>query len=681
MADIPHAVLSEHFQERMAGRRLVAGVFLTFRFDPAFFEQEVLPVFLDIPLSHAVAIKLVQLEEALRSIPHSIAVYYDQNGLVPEAGPAKLDIKRIAVRQRKGAIFHPKNVFLLVEDEEADSEGSRKQALLVSCLSANLTQSGWWENVEVCHIEEILEGEATRIREELLGFLKRLERHVGDKASDRHDALRAIYEFLQRARERQQRTSGGFLHPHFFCGRSSLADFLHEVCGGSLDRSCLEIISPYFDEQAESVPLSELIDRFSPREVRVFLPCKNSGEALCSPELYEWVCSLEANDVRWGRLPKNILSRGKGEDVKQRFVHAKVYRFFTPQPKKEVFFVGSVNLTKAAHQTGGNQETGFLVEVKPARRPEWWLDVDSSRPRAFESCPENEDTASSGGTRLSIRFWWNKGTAEVYWDDTNSSPLLKVEHQGVRLFEVEAIPSRTWEPIHVKACAELKRILLSTSMLTVLGDGTEPGLLLVQEEGMSHKPSLLLDLSPAEILRYWSLLTIEQRVAAIEAHPVVPLDDEGAALVTPFLPLADRDTLFDRFAGIFHAFGCLERSTREALHEGKKREAIYRIFGQKYDSLGNLLTRVIKEDANGRGDAVDHYVIMLCARQVSDELKRYYPEFWQEHAEDVYSLRLQLDAVSQIRGRLIARDPQRMPDFLSWFDRWFLKRATPVEKD
>ena len=49
MAEIPRAVLSEHFQDRLKGRRLIAAVFLTFRFDPAFFEQEILPVFLDTP--------------------------------------------------------------------------------------------------------------------------------------------------------------------------------------------------------------------------------------------------------------------------------------------------------------------------------------------------------------------------------------------------------------------------------------------------------------------------------------------------------------------------------------------------------------------------------------------------------------------------------------------------------
>ena len=45
MAEIPRAILSEKFEEHLDGRHLVAAVFVTFRFDPEFFEQQVLPVF------------------------------------------------------------------------------------------------------------------------------------------------------------------------------------------------------------------------------------------------------------------------------------------------------------------------------------------------------------------------------------------------------------------------------------------------------------------------------------------------------------------------------------------------------------------------------------------------------------------------------------------------------------
>src|SRR3954470_6376 len=93
MSKPPQAVLSEHFQERMKGRRLLAAIFTTFRFEPAFFETEILPVFLDVPLSQAREIKWVQLEDALRPLSGKLSVYYDRNGLVADGGPAKLDVR------------------------------------------------------------------------------------------------------------------------------------------------------------------------------------------------------------------------------------------------------------------------------------------------------------------------------------------------------------------------------------------------------------------------------------------------------------------------------------------------------------------------------------------------------------------------------------------------------------
>jgi hypothetical protein len=237
-----------------------------------------------------------------------------------------------------------------------------------------------------------------------------------------------------------------------------------------------------------------------------------------------------------------------------------------------------------------------------------------------------------------------------------------------------------WQPLSSAACQELRRVLRSTSILTVAGDGREPGSLLVQEEGMYGRPSLLLDLSPAEILRYWSLLTLAQRAAFLEAHaPDLAQLGEGAALISRYEPLARGETFFDRFAGIFLAFGCLERAVRSALAKGgSRRDAEYRLFGEKYDSLGNLLNRVVKDAAEGTGDLVEQYLMGLCARQLERELRREHPEFWQEYSSDVKKLRERIDTALSVRERLVARDSKEMPAFLDWFEAWFLRRATPI---
>ena len=681
---IPQAVLSEAFQARMKGRRLVSAVFTTFRFEPSFFETEVLPVFLDIPLSHAAAIKLVQLEDAIRTVPGSIAVYYDSHGLVADGGPAKLDARRFAIRHRTG-IFHPKNVLVLVEANEADADGRRPRSLLCACLSANLTRAGWWENVEVGHIEEIAENDRTSLADGMLSYADELVRAVeqarpNDELRARHAALNDIRSFLrQEVTQRERRSTDGRLHTHFDNGQTGLVDFLRSVAGSSLNGMCLEIISPYFDESPESKPLSSLIDAFSPTEVRLYLPQGTTGEALCDPEFYEWVRCLP--NVTWGTLPKDLVKLGKAEEVRHRTVHAKVYRFFEPKRGgREVVYVGSTNLTQAGCRqpaaggrggVPGNWETGFLVEVTSGKRPDWWL-AGEPRPTAFAPRSEDEGTAASGGTLLSLRYWWDRKQAEALWAGAETSPPLRIEHAGVAVLALPALPAREWQLLDEFQSRRLEQALISSSLFQVHSEGTEPGLLLVQEEGMANRPSVLLELSSADILRYWSLLTVEQRAGFIEGH--APSAGEDNPLAAKVAALGVEPTLFDRFAGVFHAFECVRERARNALSEDRQREADYRLFGKKYDSLGTLLARVVTEVKAGTGDLVEHYVVGLCAKQLLKELGREFPDYWKSHDADVTALQTQLQEAVSVRDA-IATEHADMPAFLVWFDGWFLKRA------
>lgn len=681
MTDIPRAVLSEHFQERMENRRLVSAVFTTFRFEPAFFETEILPVFFDVGLSHAPAIRLLQLEETLRSLGGTIAVYYDRNGLVPDGGSAKLDVRRVPISHPTG-IFHPKNVIALVEAAQPDENNHRARSVICACLSANLTRAGWWENVEVAHVEEIAEGEHTNLRDSLLAYLDELVRSVaGQRPNDElrreHGAVHDLREFLRGTTQRSQRTVDGHLLPHFHDGRDSLPGFIQGATGNALRGMCLEVISPYFDGGDESAPVAALIETFQPREVRVFLPRNDRGEAECPAALFSSVGALP--NVSWSALPGELLRLGKGEDVKARAVHAKVYRFFDPvRGGREVLYVGSTNLTQAAFRLkgrGGNWETGFLVEVTGASRPDWWLATDAKKPATFAPKGEDEGTASSGGTPLMVRYQWDRHEASVFWSAAKPSPALRVEHGGVTVFELAPLSPREWIVLDADASASLEKSLIATSIFQVVAEGSEPGVLLVQEEGMHARPSLLHELSAADILRYWALLTVEQRAAFIEARVKIAGDDDP--LVAKLAPLPIETTLFDRFAGVFHAFECLEQRVREALDEGHTREADYRLFGKKYDSLGSLLERVVAEMNAGKGDRVEQYVVTLCARQLVRELGRGHREYWLEHRDAVKDLDALIESAASLRSSLAASGPE-MPAFLDWFEKWFLRRAEAI---
>lgn len=675
MPEIPHAALSDALEARMSRRRLVSGVFLAYKFEPAFFEQEILPVLFDVPLSHAAAIRLVQLEETLHTIEGEIAVYYDAKGLIATGSEsAKLDVQRIPVLHRTG-IFHPKNIFLLLESDEPRDDGSRERTLCVACLSANLTRAGWWENVEVGHFEEIREGDKTLLKGDLIAFLEGLRRRAlaGDGTQR---ALADVLAFLRKNTDQRHRSTAHEFHTRFYNKSQAVTDFLDKAAGDRLRGANLEVISPYFDDADGSAPLEELIARFAPKEVRVLLPRGQSDEALCRESLFE---SLRKRPrVFWGKLPTERIRAGRGEGVAPRFVHAKVYRFFVRNPAREILFVGSANLTSAAHLRGGNLESGFLVERKSSERPEFWLELETRKPNRFDARPEADEVTDTTTAPLALRYNWGTQSAEALWLESTTSPAVRLDARGKAIGEVESLPARTWARLPSAMAFELREVLEETSFIRVTLADADPAIILVQEEGMGHKPSLLLQLSVSDILRYWAMLSPAQRAAFIETKwPQGSLTGDGADLVTRLRLQDSKNTLFDRFAGFFHAFGSLENSVRLALTAKRTKDASYRLFGKKYDSLPTLLGRLSNAEEE---DAVERYVIVLCATQLVKESQTEFPEFWLENAQDATALFREItDLTRTIREALVARAPDRMDDFLKWFDRWFVERAEPVE--
>lgn len=684
-ADIPSKVLSEAVADAIAGRRLIAAVFLTYELDPGFFEQEILPVLLDLPRGPTRNLKLMALEDALARPERHVAVYYDRNGLrESDSGPAHLDIRRIPIFLKTG-IFHPKNVLALVESmPEPGSDAAPEQALIVVASSANLTRSGWWQNVEVSHIEEISAGGRTRLSAGLDDLIKWLLRQ-GPKDTD-HTSLKMIRKFLEGVATGEHRSRDGVARPHFFVkgirkdGHGAESDdpmplvaFLEEIFGRNLDGMYLEVLAPYVDKADNSRALLELIERFAPRETRVLLPRDNKGNAELTPEMHAWLRKLPT--VEWGRLPKDLLRLGKQENAGLRFAHAKVYRFFQRRPRREVLVVGSINLTWPAHQVGGNVESALVVETQPDREPDFWLLPEHSMPSGFvDPCPP-ADAATGRGSPLMIRYHWGRDVAEAWWEASDASPRLVLSIQGIHLAEFAELAPRTWIRLSSDIAAQLRDRLRATSFVTV-EHGAHRATVLVQEEGMAHKPSLITDLSIEDILRYWALLTPDQRAAYLEQHMPLQPGDDGADLVAGLPKFESPDRLFTRFAGIFHAFARIEAEIVDALEHHREGDAARRLFGAKFDSLGPLLEQV-KVDTTM--DLVERYVLVLCATQLRDQIRTRFEDYWREHADEAHRLDSTLAALGAIEHDLVARNDDDMGRFVGWFRRRFLRRHEQVE--
>lgn len=683
-AVIPMKVLTEQVADAIRGRRVRSGVFTTFSFDPGFFELNILPVLFDQPFSQPDKVRRLQLEDALRTIDH-LAVYYDRRALAQDGEPAQLDYRRLDVSRQTG-YFHPKVILLLVDEQDeavgtppdnrCDAEAA-PQALVIGILSANLTRAGWWENVECAHIEEIkdpnVNDERYSFRSDLLPLLQRVRQSASD--GDDQSALDRIIAFLSaRSHDNalEKSTSGGRLRTRIFGAqsRTTLSDWLQQL---EFDNEALnlEVISPYFDAQGEG-PLRDLIDALRPREVRVFLPSESDGALLVTKATYDAIADLD--NTHWARLPGEVTTRGrdeKSERLAPRRVHAKVYRLWK-RGGPDLLLVGSPNLTSAGHSpaTAGNLEAAFFVDIANiGYRRRWWLEpVEQAADRFAPTTPEEVDGLDEVGLNLSLQFDWGAKQLSYYLQESTADELRVLTTAGQPLAIVDRPKFGRWTPLGSAAWSRMEEILLSTSFLLIEHRG-KSWRILVREENMAHRPSLLTQLTPEEILEYWSLLTPHQRTQFLEAHG---LDQVEGLSVAPVERLPARDTLFDRFAGIYHAFACLERAVDTALEDGRDNEADTRLLGAKYDSLPNLLQKVLDRPES---DRILNYVTFLCARQLREDLSRRHREFFRQRKEHVQRLDKLLDHLPTLRDS-IELDDNHADRFLQWYETAFLTPAS-----
>ena len=671
------AVLSESLEGALRGRPVKAAVFVTFQLDPGFFGLHLLPLLFPSVAAERPQVRRAQLEEALREVDH-LAVFYDRHGLVDGSGTSRLVYDRIPVSISTG-VLHSKNVFLLVGPEKDDDPD---ESLLVVTTSANLTESGWWRNVEVAHIHEIPPGTRDALRYDLLstegsrGLLERLSRL--DRTGRGRAPLHRIRQYLlDRVQPEPNVTRSRLLVPRLFSGGRSFPEFLSEEAGIDKDTYCLEVISPFFDLRKDAATLKEVLDAVGPTRTRVFLPRDESGRALCSEDHFDAVSEMPR--VEWGTLPPAVTKWStKQEDSPDRFVHAKVYRFFSPSEQWEIQAVGSVNLTHAAHRgRGGNLESAVVIDTSNGRKADWWLGrLGDDRPGEFVPRPSEDDPERNRTHPVTLRFDWKTGLLGYLWEKETVVPrLADLVVKGVSRTSFTPSQFGDWKDLSAEKSAPFRDVLLSTAFIDLIVDTGPPQRLLILELNGPSKPSIIEDLTPEEILEYWSLLSQEQRDAFAERKILALLALQGSVdeLATTYSHKGDDPpSMFDRFAGIFHAFSCLEERLENAFDKGEAQAdklTKYLLFGKKYDSLPSLLTMVLdpKEE-----DRVNQYVTLLCSRQLLRRLEDHHPEFMAKRSEELLELHDLIQRGDSIKDDLDFDADEHGADFLEWFERAFL---------
>jgi hypothetical protein len=336
--------------------------------------------------------------------------------------------------------------------------------------------------------------------------------------------------------------------------------------------------------------------------------------------------------------------------------------------------VGSVNLTGAGHShaAAGNLEAAFLVDVTDEGYPRrWWLQpIEQEVDRFSEKSPTEDEGLPAVPLDVGFRYDWGAHELTYRLTERTGNPIEIAETSGRRLFSIARPRTGGWKPCPEGAADSVREVLRSTSFLLIT-HAKGSWRVLVRETNVAHRPSLLTQLTPEEILEYWALLTPTQRRLFIEDRLAAEATLEGLPVaIQDALPL--RDTLFDRFAGIYHSFGCLRRHIEDAIENGRDRDAEGRLLGAKYDSLPSLLQKSMdRED----GDPVVRYVTFLCARQLREYVSREHRQFMRERAGRTAALDELLARIPEIRG-MLSHDG-RMTEFLDWYEPAFLEEIGP----
>ena len=682
---LPQEVLYESLNEAVGTRSVEHAVFTTFSFDPGFFERHILPcLFPNRSFSSSENVRLIQLEDELRT-NSNVEVYFDAQALASDAITPKLAYRRIPISWKRG-VFHPKLILLLVREAEA-----KFRSLIVCCQSANLTRSGWWENVECVQIEELFdfrtdEGkQGYAFRKDLLSILNR----VRNAHSNQEDfSLQEIRKFLLNRVNPNKNTESNRVYPRFYGGYKSkpFSDWLQEVIPTQFrDKKLnMEVISPYFDKRTIA-PLENLIETIVPIQTRVYLPKEDDATIRVSEDVYNAVQACSS--VEWAKLPGKFANRrGSDSNLASRFVHAKIIRLWHRyRDRPHLFIIGSVNCTSAAQGAYRNMECAILVDVThdQAYKRDWFLnfDDDGNEVSFHDEIPEEVDEFERPKGEIRIQFDWSNNSLQIIAGPTTSknSKLLPVEIKTAadeNLFLIEGWNNRRWIADEAQSVKFRKKIEVSSlvRIQTPLGGW----IVLVEETGFAFRPSLLRTLSPSEILQYWSLLSPEQKKVFLERNMQNELV-EGLPVSTRTASNDAIDTVFSQYAGVFHGFGQFRRHLMACAKDNQNQELEALMFGQKHDSLPVLLKQTLNNmNAEDKPiEPINAYITFLTAKQLKDELiesEEISTGFFEDRKRHVEDLdRLINNGIYESKEKITDNFDQ--PEFIGWFEAIFLKRA------
>jgi len=414
-------------------RRIRKLLFFTYRFDFRWFHNHVLANIRKNSAPNAEVLVLATRFED--SSPGGQSGHYGDLYALEEWAKWGLNL-RVRYLPSDRHLFH--NKFILAEFEAPVGNGKSKIATGIG--SANLTASGWSQNLELWswNCNDSLSA--------CLAFLKYLAKMpiVG------RDALEPWTAGLKRYEGRQ------ILLPWLFSDKSRArsAAFAALATGIKGAPAVLRVMSPYFDEKSKDV-LSELLDSLDPREIpKIEIWIDRSGFVAKKIHLQSLIGLQQSQG---GRLTIKTVQRGaqRGQPRVLERVHGKLIEL-EDDVGNVSRLLGSANFTGAAWLDNWNTET-ICQEVGRENLPSLLDEAaevtqvsNSELERCILAMAESDDE-SAGNLEC------------IYWaaiDESSSFPKLLISYKAasepinIRIF-AQFDPRRTDLPIRAQKIIEI----------------------------------------------------------------------------------------------------------------------------------------------------------------------------------------------------------------------------------
>jgi hypothetical protein len=429
-----------------------------------------------------------------------------------------------------------------------------------------------------------------------------------------------------------------------------------------------------------------LYDQLNPKEWNLLIP--RSGSTWHMDEKVKNAIDT-MNESKWKRRPlvfsdlkqPNILNKfDNGESHEKRLVHAKFFRFYNGKNKNEVVFCGSVNLTDQAFSTR-NIEAGFLIsQLKTDMLLVGIKSKELNPENFFPESDEDKMDASLHNPNIQFVFSWKTNKLTVNNNTSDKITLVVKSPIGIQ------------DSLNIKAGGQVKRkdtqaqfhnYFSGTSIIEV-AIAQNSYTYYIDEIDTITKPSMLLELSPVQILELWLKTDSKDRDQLLKAQIENLIAQQGGSeeyLVDLNQKVNDKG-FFSAFSQIFQAFAKKKASIIEDINNDRHRRAANMMFGEGPDSLKALVkmsqakseeTSEPKEEA-----ALNQYLVTLSTQDLLKKLhrscKEFYPQFKSKYSKEIKEL------TAIVNDQLMNKEKLGVSaEFLKWFEMHFLTREKTIE--